>query len=317
VIATSASPERPQRPGLTVYLALSRTPHGVLDLAGPFCAALLCQGGLPPVSVVLLGLITVFAGYTAVYALNDIVDYRSDKRQFEGSGRDTRSSYLDAAFIRHPLAQGYLTLPGAIVWFVAFATVALIGAWLLGPVCAALLVLGCLLETAYCLLLTVSHLRALLNGLVKTLGPLAAAFAVNPEPGTWFLIGLFVWVFTWEIGGQNIPADWHDAARDRLTGARTVPVVLGPAKAGRLAVWSLAASLVVSGPLFAWSPLAVTPLLSLIAMLLGAGLMLPPALRLARGLADADASALFNRASFYPVLVLAVLVVHLLTRRLG
>ena len=45
--------------------------------------------------------------------------------------------------------------------------------------------------------------------------------------------------------------------------------------------------------------------------------MLPPALRLARGLADADASALFNRASFYPVLVLAVLVVHLLTRRLG
>jgi len=245
------------------------------------------------------------------------VDYRSDKRQFEGSGRDTRSSYLDAAFIRHPLAQGYLTLPGAIVWFVAFATVALIGAWLLGPVCAALLVLGCLLETAYCLLLTVSHLRALLNGLVKTLGPLAAAFAVNPEPGTWFLIGLFVWVFTWEIGGQNIPADWHDAARDRLTGARTVPVVLGPAKAGLLAVWSLAASLVVSGPLLAWSPLAVTPLLSLIAMVLGAGLMLPPALRLARGLADADASALFNRASFYPVLVLAVLVVHLLTRRLG
>ena len=77
MIATSASPERPQRPGLTVYLALSRTPHGVLDLAGPFCAALLCQGGLPPVSVVLLGLITVFAGYTAVYALNDIVDYRS------------------------------------------------------------------------------------------------------------------------------------------------------------------------------------------------------------------------------------------------
>jgi 4-hydroxybenzoate polyprenyltransferase len=171
------------------------------------------------------------------------------------------------------------------------------------------------LETAYCLLLTVSHLRALVNGLVKTLGPLAAAFAVNPEPGAWFLIGLFVWVFTWEIGGQNIPADWHDAARDRLTGARTVPVVLGPAKAGRLAVWSLAASLVVSGPLLAWSPLAVTPLLSLIAMLLGAGLMLPSAFRLARGLADADASALFNRASFYPVLVLAVLVVHLLTRR--
>lgn len=317
MIDSSCLPERPQRPGLTVYLALSRTPHALVDLAGPFCAALLCRGGLPPVSVVLLGIMTVFAGYTAVYALNDIVDYRSDKRQFEGSGRDTRSSYLDAAFIRHPLAQGYLTLPGAIVWFVCFAAVALVGAWLLGPVCAGLLVLGCLLETAYCLLLTVSHLRAVINGVVKALGPLAAAFAVNPQPGAWFLIGLFAWVFTWEIGGQNIPADWHDAARDRLTGARTMPVVLGPAKAGRLAVWSLTAGLLVSGPLLLWSPLAVTPLLTLAALAAGAGLMLPPAVRLARGLADADAAALFNRASFYPAVVLAVLVVHLLVRRIG
>ena len=107
----------PERRGLvlTVYLALSRTPHGLLDLAGPFCAALLCRGGLPPVSVVLLGIVTVFAGYTAVYALNDIVDYRSDKLQLEGSGEDERVNYLDAAFIRHPLARGCLSLPGAVL----------------------------------------------------------------------------------------------------------------------------------------------------------------------------------------------------------
>ena len=312
---SAAAPERPVPAGLTLYLALSRTPHGLLDLAGPFCAALLCLGALPPFSVIALGCLTVFAAYTAVYALNDIVDYRTDRRQFEGAGRDVRSGYLDAAFIRHPLAQGYLTLPGAIAWFVAFALTALVGAYALSPVCAGLLVLGCLLETVYCLLLTVSHLRAVINGVVKALGPLAAAFAVNPDPSPWFLAGLFAWVFTWEIGGQNIPADWHDAVRDRLTGARTMPVVLGPYRASRLAVACLVASLLLSVPLLALSPLAVSPAGWLAVIVGGALLVVPPALRLARSLADADAAGLFNRASFYPALVLVVIVIQMLFRR--
>ncbi len=302
----------PGRFALTVYLALSRTPHGILDLAGPFCAALLCRGGLPPLSVVVLGCITVFAGYTAVYALNDIVDYRSDKRQVEKSGRDARCNYLDAAFIRHPLAHGCLSLPAAIAWFVFWVVAAFAGAYALNPVCAWLLVAGCLLETAYCLLLTVTHLRALINGVVKSLGPLAAAYAVSPDPSPLFLALLFVWVFTWEIGGQNIPADWHDAARDAVTGARTVPVVLGYRRASRLAVVCLGASLVLSVPLLAASPLAVPAPLWLAALLGGAWLLLPPALRLAATREDEAASALFNRASFYPALVLATLVVALI-----
>ncbi len=307
--------ERFDASAVTVYLALSRTPHGLLDLAGPFCAALLCRGGMPPASVILLGCITVFAGYTAVYALNDIVDYRSDKRQMESSGEDGRCNYLDAAFIRHPLACGRLSLAGALVWFTVWAVTAFFGAWLLNPVCAAILVLGCVLEAAYCLLLTVSHLRAVINGVVKTLGPLAAAYAVDPSPPPWFLAGLFAWIFAWEIGGQNIPADWHDAERDRITGARTMPVVLGYARASRLAVWCLAGSLVLAVPVLAFSPLAVSAPFWLAATALGAALVLPPAVRLARGLADIDAAALFNRASLYPAAVLAVLVAQMLSRR--
>lgn len=299
---------------LTVYLALSRTPHGLLDLAGPFCAALLCRGGLPPLSVIALGIVTVFAGYTAVYALNDIVDYRSDKRQLESSGEDERVNYLDAAFIRHPLARGCLSLPGAIAWFIFWAVTAFAGAYALNPVCAVLLIVGCVLETTYCLLLTVTHLRALINGVVKSLGPLAAAYAMVPDPSPWFLAGLTAWVFTWEIGGQNIPADWHDASRDAVTGARTVPVVLGYARASRLAVVMLAASLILSVPLLALSPLAVSAPLTLVALLGGAWLLLPPVLTLATTLKDDQAAALFNRASAYPALVLAVLVVHLLSR---
>jgi len=313
---TAAVSGRPAPAGLSLYWALSRTPHAVLDLAGPFCAALLCQGGLPPAWIILVGAVTVFAGYTAVYALNDIVDYRTDRRLFENLGQDARSGYLDAACIRHPLAQGYLPLRGAVLWFAGFAVTALIGSWLLNPVCAGLLIAGCLLESVYCLLLSVSHFRALLNGVVKSLGPLAAAFAVNPAPSPWFLAGLMAWVFAWEIGGQNIPADWHDAARDRQTGARTVPVVLGPARAGRLAVACLGASLLLSVPLLALSPLAVKPVFWLSALIGGGLLVLPPALRLARGLAATDASALFNRASCYPALMLAVLVAFLIGHRL-
>lgn len=298
--------------GWALYLALSRTPHGLLDLAGPFAAALLCHGGMPSLSVVVLGIVTVFCGYTAVYALNDIVDYRTDRRQFEGIGRDARNGYLDAAFLRHPLAQGYLSLTGAVIWFACFAVAALVGAWLLSPVCAGLLVLGCLLETAYCLLLDVSHLRVLINGVVKTLGPLAAAYAVEASPPGWFLVGLFAWVFAWEVGGQNIPADWHDRARDRLTGARTVPVVLGPVRASRLALVCLATSLALSLPLFVLSPMAVSPVLALVGLGLGAWLLLPAAVRLAGRMEDQEASALFNRASFYPLLALAVVLVHMI-----
>ena len=63
---------------LNPFLALSRTPHLVLDLATPGLAALLCLGAFPPAPVLFLGLVTAFAGYTAVYALNDIIDYRID-----------------------------------------------------------------------------------------------------------------------------------------------------------------------------------------------------------------------------------------------
>ena len=69
-----------------LFLALSRTPHGLLDLATPALAALLWYGGLPPFGVIALGLLTVFAGYTAVYALNDVVDYRVDAEKLTAAG---------------------------------------------------------------------------------------------------------------------------------------------------------------------------------------------------------------------------------------
>lgn len=115
---------------LRLFFALSRTPHGVLDIATPAVAALLWYGAFPPLRIILLGLITAFAGYTAVYALNDLVDYRVDKKKLERGGfRDTKN-YLDAVLIRHPVACGLLTFKEALLWITGWALLALIGAYL-------------------------------------------------------------------------------------------------------------------------------------------------------------------------------------------
>ena len=67
-------------------MALSRTPHGLLDMAAPALAAILWLGSVPPVHVIIIGLVTTFAGYTAVYAFNDVVDFKTDRRRFRSAG---------------------------------------------------------------------------------------------------------------------------------------------------------------------------------------------------------------------------------------
>ena len=91
---------------LNLFLALSRTPHLMLDLAAPGLAALLCLGTFPAPDVLMLGLITAFAGYAAVYALNDIIDYRVDRETVPLQQASDSKKDLDSIFVRHPLAQG-------------------------------------------------------------------------------------------------------------------------------------------------------------------------------------------------------------------
>ena len=230
-------------PRLKLFLALSRTPHGIIDIATPALAALLCLGPFSPRSLPpCWGWVTVFAGYTAVYALNDIVDYRSDREKVSAGGYGDGEDYLDGVLVRHPLAKGVLTLPEGVLWAGGWALVAMIGAWLLNPVCFAIFLAGGLLEATYCLLWRVTPFRALINGIVKSLGAVAAVYAVTPQPSIIFLIVLFAWIFFWEIGGQNIPNDWTDIEEDRRFKARTIPVKLGPARAGMLAMACLVAA---------------------------------------------------------------------------
>ena len=293
---------------LKLFLALSRTPHALLDLAVPAVAALLWLGTLPSLGVILLGVITVFAGYTAVYALNDVVDYQVDQEKMRHGGGENEG-YLDAIFVRHPLAQGMLTFPEAAWWVMAWAAVALFGAFILNPVCAYIFLGGCALEALYCRLLRLSHWRSLISGVVKTLGGVAAVLAVDPDPSLFFLAVLFLWLFLWEIGGQNIPADWHDLEEDRKRQARTVPVVLGPEFASRLILATLVISVVLSLAVLALAPARLSLSFEGLALAAGIFLLVWPALRLYHSQVRANASRIFNRASYYPAAMLAIVLI--------
>ncbi len=290
-------------PRIMLFLALSRTPHGLLDICSPLLAALLWLGRLPEPLVIIQGTVAAFAGYTAVYALNDIIDYQNDKQKIGQTGFRRETSYLDAAFVRHPLAQGLLSMPEAIAWAGGWMIIALLNAYLLNPVCALILVIGCFLEIIYCLLLQISHLRTLVSGIVKTLGGLAAIFAVDASPEPVLLLLVFSWLFFWEIGGQNVPADWHDIEEDIALKARTVPVSLGPKIASFIVLCTLCLSIVLSAVLFRVAPLQVPFPLYLATLLAGIYLLIIPAVRLFQTRDRDEAAALFNRASYYPFLL--------------
>ena len=291
---------------LKPFLALSRTPHALLDLATPGLSALLWLGTFPPLEVMLLGLITAFSGYTAVYALNDVVDYRVDREKMQSPEKHEPQCDLDSVFMRHPMAQGMIPYRAGMIWAGAWTALAAIGSYLLNPVCLFFLFGACLLEVFYCRLLRITYLRGIISGWVKTSGPLAAVFAVDPNPSFSYLIFLFLWLFFWEIGGQNVPNDWGDLEEDRRLKAQTIPVRFGPAGsiqiilASLLIVWGMSLILfwVVSKDLGFSYPVG--------AFFFGLYLLILPAYRLHRNRATEYAFRLFNRASYYPLAMLGV-----------
>lgn len=299
---------------LSPYLALSRTPHGIVDMATPALAALLCLGHCPPLPVVVVGLITVFAGYTAVYALNDLVDLPTDMEKVRRGGYSDGDSYIDGVLTRHPIAKGVISFYGGLAWAVAWGLVAMAGAYWLNPICFYLFLTGGILEIIYCKLLQVTPLRTLFNGIVKTIGSLAAVFAVQPEPSVIFLVILFSWIFFWEIGGQNIPNDWTDLEEDRQFGAQTIPLRLGTHRAGLVSMTALVAAFFLQIGLFWLSPIRFNALILVVAVAVNFILLLKPALALATLRARRTAMELFNRASYYPLSTLGLVLLAMIVK---
>ena len=293
---------------LRLFLALSRTPHLLIDLATPMAVALLCLGRFPPLSTIMLGLITVFSGYACIYALNDVTDYQLDQKRMGDLPREQTCFDLDCIFVRHPLAQGLITIVGGIVWTAMWGIIALVGAAILNPVCAVIFIIGAIFEVLYCKLYSFSQWKILIAATVKNLGALAAIYAVNSDPPLEFIIMVFVWIGLWEVGGQNIPNDLVDMHEDGRLGGKTIPVVYGSSISVVLIMITLIASFVLGLGLIFLSPLKMKGVYLVGAILSGLFFLLFP---LRRFLSDDDTSKainLFNQASLYPVGIFATTV---------
>jgi len=297
---------------LKLFFALSRTAHGLLDMCTPAFGALLWLGQFPSFFTIIVGLITTFAGYTAVYALNDVVDYKVDKEKAARGGLSSTGSDLDGVLVRHPMAQGYLTFKEGVFWSIAWSLLALIGAFILNPVCVLIFVGGCALETIYCLLWRVSPFRTFVSGAVKTSGAIAAVFAVDPSPSGMYLLLMFLLLFFWEIGGQNIPNDWSDYDEDQRMNAKTIPLRWGLPIANSIILITISLTLGLSAVIFYFFPVSYGFPFVFLSLIVGGYLLLLPALKLNKSRQRSHAMALFNRASYYPLALLVIVLVKIL-----
>jgi 4-hydroxybenzoate polyprenyltransferase and related prenyltransferases len=282
------------------FFALSRTSHGILDLATPAFCALLWLGSFPDWTVVLLSVFTAFAAYTAIYALNDLVGTAVDREKFSKHELNTGYS-VEASELRYPLARNILSFKSGLLWMSFWFILALVGSYLLNPIIVFILIAASLLEIVYCLLLKVTYLRTFVSGLVKASGPIAAVFVVDTHPSLSSLLLLLVWIFFWEIGGQNIPADWNDTAEDRNINAKTIPIQFGAKKAGFIVLVTLTITVVVS-TLLPWiSPAPLGLFYIAASLVIGFIFLLQPGFQLNKNKDGRDAAKLFDRASYYPV----------------
>ena len=293
------------------YLALSRTTHAVLDIACPGFCALLWLGRFPEWPVLLLALLTVFAAYTAIYTLNDLVGMAGDREKFAGGINAGYS--VEASELRYPLARNALSLREGVRWFAAWFAIALLGAYLLNVAILIILIAAAILEVIYCLLFKVTYLRVLVSGLVKSSGPVTAIFAVDHQPSLYLLLLVFAWVFFWEIGGQNIPADWNDTVEDRRVNAKTIPIQFGFRKAGLIVVVALSLTVVTSMFLPVVSPVPLGWPYMLASAAVGFMLLLKPGYQLFKQYQEGRLAAkLFDHASYYPLAQLAIIAIFVL-----
>lgn len=295
------------------FFALSRTTHGVLDIANPAFVAVLWLGKYPSTITILISILTAFAGYTATYALNDLAGFTVDKEKYKDGMNEGYS--VESSDLRYPLAQNKLSYKSGFVWFLFWAILGLVGSYFLNPIIVLILLGAFVLEILYVRLLKVTYWRTLISGLVKSSGPISAIFVVDPSPDMWKISLVFIWVLFWEIGGQNIAADWNDIEEDKRVHAVTIPLVFGPNKAGMIALTLLTLTVISSAFLPSVSSINFPIWYSVITVFIGIILLIIPGIDLWKHQGDGrKAAQLFDRASYYPLANLALITFFVLIR---
>ncbi len=296
---------------MRVYFGFSRMSHSVLDIGHPGFGALLVLGAFPPFPTLVLGLFAAFAGFTAVFALNDLIDFKVDTERIEKHQREFDDFDIDVLGLRHPIAQKALSVTHGLIWVLSWGMLSLALAFMLNPLCCLILVCAIALEVAYCALLRVTHWKTLLSGAMVGIGALAGVFAVVREPPWAFVLLLFAWSFAWEVGARNIPNDWTDLEEDVHLGIKTLPVRYGKSASARISFVLLCVTVLASLLLPIPVPCANIALYETGALAAGGFLLVGPGRRWMKEKSVSAAMALFNRACFYPAAMLVVAVISL------
>ena len=291
-----------------LFLAFSRGLQAFISIAQPALGAVVALVGIPAWDVVVIGFIAAWAGNNAAFAINDLLDVELDKKRFNHL-RKFEGFDIDTALVRHPLAQGYLTYRSGLVWIGASSLIAVMGAYLLNPWCVVLFVVALVLEICYCRLSQISAFKFLITGVMVAVGAMAGWVAVVEKVALLPALVFSVWIAAWEIGGRNIVNDWSDIDEDVHLGIKTIPVVYGHKAAGRLILFFLLLTVGCSVVIAYLVPLNMIYLVG--ALIEGWYALLSPALRLLKNPSPEMAITLFNRASLYPLVMLAIIVVSI------
>lgn len=289
------------------FYGLSRMSHSILDVPYLAVGAILARGGMPPVRTVVLGLVSAFAGLTAIFGLNDMMDHRVDAEKMKAVAGRPAPFDLDSVGLRHPVAQGKLSFKAGLAWVLFWGVLSFATAWLVRPACAWLLLAAAGLEAAYCSLLRVTPWKTVLSGCNVAVGGLAGLYAVTRFPSAGLVSLYFMWSLAWETGCRNIANDWTDFDEDAALGIKTIAIRFGLPRAARISFVAMMMVVLCAALFPLASPLAHWPLYELGSLAAAAYLLVFPSLAWQRELSRKSALAFFNKACFYPLAVFASL----------
>jgi 4-hydroxybenzoate polyprenyltransferase len=172
------------------------------------------------------------------------------------------------------------------------------------------------METLYCKLLKITHLKIGPSAIVKAMGGIVGVYAVDPNPSLGFVIVLFLWLAAWEVGGQNVANDIVDMEEDKLVEAKTTPTVMGVSESVFVLVAAVSMAVFGGVVIFWLAGSGVGWLYPLGAAVLGWILLLGPARAVYRDSVPKTAAALFNNASYMPASFLVLIVVSIYIQRI-
>jgi len=294
-------------------LGMSRAIVAVFVVAHAGLAAIFATGHIPDIRTIVIGIFACLFGTGALIGLNDLLDVSLDRRRMASVGEAAELD-LGSLFIHHPVAKGVISMTTGVIWVCCLSILSLSlismlksGLWpiyLLVAVCVAL----------YSIVGRYTYFKFIFVALAVTLGALSGWLVVAPAPlnaATFLLFG--AWTYLWEIGGRNIPNDFNDVDEDAALGVKTIPVVLGKARAGRIVFWALLASFLVSLPLMVMT--GMPPLFIGGAVLISLYLLLIPGFALMRDPRPQISRKLYNKSAIFPLVLLLLLMVNLLLVR--